>query len=163
MKKNHILIPYLKTTFFVLLLFNFSSCDKCSDIACFTPPEPFHFQLIDKVTNQNLLQNGTYTLADIRIKSIAGNNFHTLQLDSAETEGQKHFFLIDHEIGWENGEESKNYILSIKDSLEYNFVYHSEKKSENCCSFYQKKEIDFAPLNSTELNSPIGFIYKIEL
>lgn len=146
---------------FSFLFFSISSCEDCQDIDCLTPPTHFYFQLIDKETNQNLLQNETYSLSDIRIKSVSENQFHNLQIDSIEIEGQKQFILIDDKIGWET--ENKNYILMIKDSLTFDFVYHTKQKTEECCSYYELEEISSADIEITKSSSSIGFLYKLAL
>ncbi|WP_375560774.1 hypothetical protein ACE193_24270 [Bernardetia sp. OM2101] len=166
MKKYNLCLLQFKFFFFVIfpcLVFSISSCDKCADTECFTPPESFYFQLIDKETNQNLLQNGTYTLSDIRIKSIAENKVHTLKIDSIESNGQKKAILIDNEIGWENGNDNKNYILSIKDSVEYSFVHYSKKKRGDCCTFYELEEISSLEIEIITPDFNEFFVYKLAL
>ncbi|AFM06005.1 hypothetical protein Fleli_3691 [Bernardetia litoralis DSM 6794] len=161
MKSLNFLPISIKVSFAFLLAFNLSSCDKCEDIDCFSPPEAFCFQLIDKETNQNLLQNGTYSFSDIQIKSISEEKFHTLQIDSVEIEEQKQVVLIDNEIGWET--ENKDYILILNDSLEFNFIYQTKKKSEDCCAFYETEEVSFSELK-VEIPTPNnGFFYKLAL
>jgi hypothetical protein len=163
MKKHNFLITAIKTSFLFLLALNFSSCDKCKGIECFTPAEPFYFQLIDKETNQNLLQNGTYSFSDIHIKSVSENKFHVLKLDSIESNGQKQAVLIDNEIGWETGQDKKNYILMVKDSLEFDFIYDTDKKRGECCTYYQINEISSSQIEIIVPDFNEGFFYKLAL
>ncbi len=161
-KRNSLVIP-VKISLFVLLAFTLFSCDKCKDTDCFTPPMPFYFQLIDKETNQNLLQNGTYVLSDIRIKPTFKNEFYTLKLDSVEIEGEKQVVLLNDEIGWQSGNDYKNYLLFVKDSSVYNFVYHTEQKNNDCCTYYELEEVSSSEIEISKTTSSNGFLYKIAL
>lgn len=163
MNKHNFLFTSLKISFAFLLAFNLSSCDKCKNVDCFTPLEPFYFQLIDKETNQNLLQNGTYKLSDIHIQSTTTNGVHTLKLDSAEIDGQKQIIVIDNEIGERSGNDYKNYIFILKDSLFNTFVYHTEKKHTDCCTYFETKEVSSPTIEITKINSNKGILYKLAL
>ena len=146
-----------------LLTFLFFGCDKCKDVECFSSPESFYFQLIDKETNQNLLQNGTYKLSDIYIKPTFRSGVHNLELDSIEIEGRKEVVVIDREIGWQSGKEYKDYIFLLKDSLFHNFVYYTEEMQEECCTYYETKEVSSSTLEIEKVNTNSGILYKIEL
>ncbi|WP_338813931.1 hypothetical protein V9L05_00415 [Bernardetia sp. Wsw4-3y2] len=161
MKKYNFLLTSVKVSFLFLLALNLSSCDNCTDTDCFTPAEPFYFQLIDKETNQNLIDNGTYSLSDIKIKSVLENKFYTPQLDSVLIEGQKQTILVDQQMGWKT--ESKEYILIVNDSIEFDFIYQTREKSEDCCTFYEVEEVSSSEIEITKTILSNGFLYKLAL
>ena len=54
----------------LIILIIIQSCkkkDDCEDLACFTPPSPFEFELVDKLTGENLFTNGTFNSNDIKV------------------------------------------------------------------------------------------------
>ncbi|WP_291727992.1 hypothetical protein [Bernardetia sp.] len=163
MKNLNFLSVIVKIGLCITLVTIFSSCDTCGDTECFTPAEPFYFQLIDKETNENLLENGTYLLSDVRIKSLARNELHLLELDSVEINGQKELVLMDAEIGWEPNRENKNYTLILADSLEFDFVYETEERKGECCTFYDVMEVSSSDMEINKTDSEFGFLYKLGL
>ncbi len=46
------------------------SCDECEDTSCFSPPSSFEFELVDKLTGENLFTNGTFDANDIKIINL---------------------------------------------------------------------------------------------
>lgn len=128
MKKNALLL----TIFASLLLLNFQ-CDKCEDISCFTPPNEFTFQLLDKDSGEDLVANGTFQAGEISVFSIAGNKKHGLQFSTDSTA----YFFTDQEIGWVTGSQNTSYELRLNPSTTLPFTYETREVSEDCCTFFE--------------------------
>ncbi|MBI5915390.1 MAG: hypothetical protein HY842_08435 [Bacteroidetes bacterium] len=128
MKKNALLL----TIFASLLLLNFQ-CGKCDDIDCFTPPNEFTFQLLDKDSGEDLVANGTFQADEISVFSITGNKKHELQFLTDSTA----YFFTDQEIGWETGPENTSYELRLNPSTTLPFTYETREVSEDCCTFFE--------------------------
>ncbi|MCG8893905.1 hypothetical protein G1K97_07375 [Tenacibaculum finnmarkense] len=52
MKKIGIILTFT----FLLFMQSCNIISECEDIDCFTPPDPFQFELVDKLTGENLPQ-----------------------------------------------------------------------------------------------------------
>ena len=140
----------------IIILILTQSCKKkneCEDIACFTPPSPFRFELVDKLTGENLFTNGTFNSDDIKViklddKSnveftfIDENDYNIIQINT---------------IGWKT--EIVNYSIQISTENIFNLYVSAERLNENCCSFTRYKEIKIEN-SEFELNQTNG-IYKI--
>lgn len=118
------------------LLFSLScSIDDCKDIACFTPPRGFVFEIVDKESGENLFTNGTYAPEQIQVLNTSDNS-------------KKQFTFLDENeinlirigsIGWESEIEEVELIIAGERIL---ILYvDSERVSENCCSFSRYNEI----------------------
>ncbi len=138
-----------------LLILLLQSCisNDCEDYACFSPPNPFIFELVDKSTGENLFTNGTYNSNEIEIFNtsdsskieysfIDENNINIIQIGS---------------IGWES--EIVECWLQINNSVILVLFVDAKRLSENCCSFTRYDEIRIE--NAVyEYNNQSG-IYKI--
>lgn len=112
----------------VLVIALLSSCDECKDIACFTPPPPFEFEIVDKQTKENLFTNETFSEGQVTIEShgdkavaysfISESNRNTIKLN---------------EIGRET--EKIHYTINIADEVIFDLKIDAERKSEDCCTF----------------------------
>lgn len=127
------MLKLLKTLFLpVLVMFLLNSCgDKpidCSDYACFTPPQPFSFEFIDKESKENLFSNGTYTPVSfsIRTDKVEGVEF-------TYEERNERFILTTHSIGW----DSEVVTLEFQNNEETicTVEIDAERVSEDCCNF----------------------------
>lgn len=140
-------------TLFTLLFILSCDNDDCKDIACFTPPKGFVFEIVDKETGENLFTNGTYSPDQIQL------------LNTDDTSKKQFTFLDEDEInlisigsiGWESEIEEVELIIAGESIL---ILYvDSERVSENCCNFsrYNEIRIDYADY---ELNTQSG-IYTV--
>ncbi|KAF2508746.1 hypothetical protein EYY60_16635 [Flavobacterium zhairuonense] len=140
-----------KFIFIFLLVLNYG-CSNDS-IACFTPPEDFSFELIDKTTGENLFTYGTYKSSDITIKDlndssknieynfISENNYNVIRIGS---------------IGWKT--ETINYSVNIARKSIFEFHVQANRISGKC-SYTEFK--DFQIKNATfQLDQTRG-VYKI--
>lgn len=118
---------------FVFLLL-ISGCDlDCPD--CFTPPEPFLFELVEASSGENLFANKKLDPAGIEVVNIETGAIieHTF-IDENEVN-----LLQIHSIGWKT--EIVEYSISVSEKHIFNLYVHAERKSENCCSFTTFKDI----------------------
>ena len=138
----------------IILIFTQSCKDNdCQDKLCFTPPSSFNFELVDKLTGENLFTNGTFDSKDISVinlddQSHVGftfldeNNYNIIRINT---------------IGWET--EVINYSIQISSESIFKLYVNAERLNENCCSYTEYKEIRIEDVDF-ELNQDIG-IYKI--
>ena len=140
----------------ILLLFTiiFQSCDNDDCGECFTPPESFTFEIVDKTTGENLFSNGTYESGNIKITDylndnepveftfISKNNINMIEIGS---------------IGWKT--EIVNLKIEILDNHIFDFYVDVERKMGDCCSYTDYNEITIRE-SEFELDTQSG-IYKI--
>ncbi|MCF8714468.1 hypothetical protein JM658_06445 [Joostella atrarenae] len=135
----------------IIILQSCNNDDNC-DQDCFTPPNTFLFEVLDKTSGENLFTNETYNPEDIIITDslndnqsvaytfISEDNLNLIQIGS---------------IGWET--EIVNLNINISEDHIFDLYVDVERKSENCCSFSQYNEIR---VSNSELDTQTG-IYKI--
>jgi len=125
------------TLILVLILLGTQSCDDndCGDLLCFTPPEGFAFELVDKDSRENLFTNGSYNSDDIEVLNIKDNSRREFRFIS---ENELNIIQIGS-IGWEN--EIAEVVLKVGDLMILNLYVDSERVSENCCNFTKYNEI----------------------
>lgn len=119
----------------LLLTVLFVQCNDCSDIACFTPPPFFNFEILDKETNENLFENGTYSTDRLLIRT-ANNSPVSFEADTSS-------FIING-LGWETQTED----ITVTHLGEHLFSFHAdmERVSEECCSFTRVLEMQILDL-----------------
>ena len=122
----------------LVLISIFQSCndDSCNDQLCFTPPESFVFEIVDKTSGENVFTNGTYDPGDISITNIMNDN------DPVEFTfiSENNFNLIQiGSIGWET--EIVNLKIDIADDHIFNLYVDAERKMEACCAYTEYHEI----------------------
>ncbi|WP_321285492.1 hypothetical protein [uncultured Sunxiuqinia sp.] len=131
MKKILILI-------FVGVFFILEGCSKYKDCgACFTPPEFFRFELVDKYTGVNLFTNETFNQDEIEILDssnssvefnfVSENNINVIEI---------------YTIGWQT--EIVNYRVNISSENIFDLYVDAERLSEDCCSFTRFNEIEIS-------------------
>lgn len=111
-----------------------SGCDKCSDVECFTPPQVFNFQLLDKDSGEDLVANGTFFPSEVKVFSLSENKSHLLQVSTTDS---LNFVFTDAEIGWIVGEENSSYELRLGDAKVLPFSYESKKNEVECCTSFE--------------------------
>ncbi|CDF78025.1 conserved hypothetical protein [Formosa agariphila KMM 3901] len=145
----------MKTLFFFLIctLLCFS-CSQDDTVDCFTPPNPFYFEIVDATTEENLFTNGTFKAEDITLINILNENtpveFTFITEDN--------YNIIDiNSVGWQT--EIVNFELKVEDETIFNLYVDATRKSEDGCNFttFNKVEIQNAAyLLDNELD-----LYKI--
>jgi len=138
----------------ILLTVVFQSCDSNDCGVCFTPPENFAFEIVDKTSGENLFSNGTYDSGNIEItdnlndnrpvefRFISENNINLIEIGS---------------IGWET--EIVNLKIEISNNHIFDFYVDVERKMGDCCSYTEYNEISIGE-SEFELDTQRG-IYKI--
>lgn len=124
---------------FALLI---QSCSKdCEE--CFTPPQRFLFELVDKNTGENLFTNGTFEPQQIKVKNTLTNKPYDFDFI---TENNFNVIAIAG-IGWQT--ELVNLEFRISDNPIFELLVDAKRKSEDCCTFtsYDKIEIKNAEFN----------------
>ena len=146
----------LTTITAIIILFLTLSCKKeneCEDILCFTPPSPFGFELVDKLTGENLFTNGTFNSNDIKVINIDDQrNVQFTFIDETD-----YNIIQINTIGWKT--EIVNYSILISTENIFNLYVSAERLNESCCSFTRYKEIKIEN-SEFELNQTNG-LYKI--
>lgn len=149
MKKT---IMYL---FFVFVTSTWSCIitDDCDGVDCFTPPEPFAFELVEKSTGENLFTSGVFSPEDINIVNLDDQSIVEFQFID---ENDINLIQI-NSIGWES--QIVNYSIEISSESLFTLFVDAERLRENCCAFtrYNKIEIDGSGFELNELSG----LYKI--
>lgn len=141
----------------LVLLLAFASCNNGDDdcnLLCFTPPNDFRFEIVDKTSGENLFTNGTYESREIKIANSLDNNSPT-----------KFTFISDNNInlisvgsiGWKT--EIVNLKFNIADNHIFDFYVEAERKAGECCEHTEYNKIEIVGAEF-ELDSQTG-IYKI--
>lgn len=137
---------------FVLIIQSCNDDDECNQL-CFTPPQTFEFEIVDKESGENLFTNGTFNSNDITITDNLNNN------ESVEfsfiSENNVNLIQIGS-IGWKT--EIVNLKIDISDNHIFNFYIDAERV-EDCCSHTEYNEINLTD-SEFELDNQTG-IYKI--
>ena len=103
--------------------------DDCKGYDCFTPPNYFNFEILDKASGKNLYTNGSLradqlkvfndvTKAPLDFQFITENNLNIIVLNS---------------VGWQT--EKTTVTFELKEGMSFNFYVDAERKYEDCCSF----------------------------
>lgn len=133
----------LRIAFLFLFAWLISSCSKCKDIACFSPPASFRCKVLN-TKNENISSKTPYSL---RYTSKGVAKTIDLRLVTPNT-GEA--FLSTDEIGWlsAGNEKITNYILLSGESQIGTLTYVNQHLDDDCCSFYKTSQILF---NSTSV------------
>ena len=125
--------------------------DDCGE--CFTPPQSFMFEIVDKTSGENLFTNETYTPEQIRITNTLNNSKGAFTFIS---ENDINLIQI-NTIGWKT--EIVNLKVDILDYHIFDFYVDAERKSGDCCSYTEYNEITVGA-SEFELDTQTG-IYRI--
>lgn len=121
--------------FIGLIITQACNTNDCEDIACFTPPRGFAFELVDAETKENVFTNGTFDPDEIEVLNIVDNSGRDFSFIS---ENEVNIIQIGS-IGWET--EVAEVVLKVGDADILNLYVDSERVSENCCNFSKYNEI----------------------
>ncbi|TXE10754.1 hypothetical protein ES711_02270 [Gelidibacter salicanalis] len=137
----------------ILLVVFFQSCnsDDCGD--CFTPPENFRFELVDKSSRENVFSNGTFNQNQIKITNMLNNSPAEFKFIS---ENEINLIQING-IGFQT--ETIRLQIDLGNTPVFNFYVDAERKKEDCCSFTEFKDINITN-SDFELDPQTG-VYRI--
>ncbi|MGP1993182.1 hypothetical protein D9V96_014995 [Zobellia laminariae] len=149
----------MKSSFTLLFLFVLlfsQACkddDNCSEVACFTPPEPFSFDLVDKTSGENLFTNETYNANDISVVDLDDQSAVEFTF---QDENDTNLIRI-NTIGWET--ETVAYSIQIATKSVFELYVTAERSTDGCCPNTDFTEIRIEKADF-ELNKESG-IYTI--
>lgn len=149
----------MKSSFTLLFLFVLlfsQACkddDNCSEVACFTPPEPFSFELVDKTSGENLFTNETYNSNDISVVDLDDQSAVEFTF---QDENNTNLIRI-NTIGWET--ETVAYSIQIATKSVFELYVTAERSTDGCCPNTDFTEIRIEKADF-ELNKESG-IYTI--
>jgi hypothetical protein len=143
------------------LLFLFFAICACDDIFksvdCFTPPEGFTFEVVDKTTGENLFTNGTYKSDQIVVTDLATNTKVPFTFIS---ENGINIFGIQN-IGWKT--EKVNYTITIQGKSIFELYVDANRSNSDECSHTVYKQI-LIKNAEYELNKEKGiYIIKVPI
>lgn len=144
-----------KYTFLLALILLFSRCDKCEDIACFTPPQFFRFQFVDNDNGEDLIANGTFRFEDIKVTDAENGTI----INFSKVVDENESFVEFNDIGWET--EVVTYHIKVDDFFDFDFYVDAEAVSEDCCAFTRMNEVQVMGIEH-EINQT-GNIFRILL
>lgn len=141
----------------IVLLMNaliLQSCgkgDNCGE--CFSPPEPFVFELVDKEAGENLFTNGTFDSSDIQVVNAQGTRSYSFNFIDEDDNN----LISIGSLGWET--ENVSVLIYVGETEILSLTVDAERLNENCCSFtrYNKISIENA---ETGLNEETG-VYTV--
>lgn len=137
----------------IVLIFQSCSSDNCNE-SCFTPPNNFLFDLVDKSSGENIFTNGTYEAADIKILNSLDSNSRTDFIFIAENDAN---LIQIGSIGWKT--EVVNLKFIIANNHLFDFYAAAERKSGECCEYTEFNETKIIDAEF-EFDNQTG-IYKI--
>lgn len=138
----------------VLFTLLFQNCNHDDCGACFTPAQSFSFEILDKVSGENLFTNGTYDAVNIKITDNLNNN----EPIGFKFIAENNINLIDiSSIGWKT--EIVDLNISISNTSIFDFYVDAERKTDDCCSYTEYNAITVSN-SEFELDTTTG-IYKI--
>lgn len=133
---------------FVLFIY---ACDECGE--CFTPPDFFVFEIVDKTTGENLFLNGTFDSGEIKVVNLSDNS----DVDFNFINETNIAFIEVYTIGWQT--EKVNYAINIGNTTLFYLYVDAKRIDEDCCSFTRYNEIKIEDV-AFEQDATNG-IYKI--
>jgi hypothetical protein len=117
----------------IALLFCYS-CGCKSE--CTSPPTTFKLEIVDSETGTNLIENGTISTTDIKLKATdTGQEVAFLIADNQ---------IVSDEIGWKSAEGSTEFELKLGDAGTVICTIVYKAVSENCCSFFELQGASFS-------------------
>lgn len=122
-----------------------TSCDPCSDTACFSPPPPIQYLLVDSGTQVNLIANGTINPSDISITDMDGEDAEFRFVDSSI-----------EVVNWTEGLSETSFKFLDEELFRVNM--NSERVNEQCCSVVRVREF---VITGTEFQSIDGNVFMI--
>lgn len=125
--------------FFILLLWLQSSCNKCRDIVCTTPPETFLFKIMDKIG-----KNSTSAFTNAVFKYSENGLAKEVKLQKIVSATQEVVFST-NELGWVSSASTNEvaFDLVLDEKTAGKLICKLVRKSENCCSFFETEKLTF--------------------
>ena len=125
-----------------LIILAFSSCNKCKEIDCFTPPQQFIFQFVDS------LGNDIYTQGKLDTNNIDARDEDHHKIDYQLHKNDNSYYFIFGGIGWNTG--THNYMIDLDSNISISLSLDMEEMNENCCTFYHRNSFSLEPYSWQE-------------
>jgi hypothetical protein len=129
-----------KTALLLILIAWFhTSCNKCENIACTSPPETFLFKIMDKTG-----KNSTSMFANAVFKYSENGLMKEAKLQKMTLTSQEAVFST-NELGWISSASTNeiSFDLVLDEKTAGKLICKVIRKSENCCSFFETEKITF--------------------
>ena len=130
--KRNITIAFISLSVWIC-----TACDKCKDIACFTPPTDFVFKIVDK-NNQNI----SSSFSEFTLKYSKNGTTKEEKLSKIITASQQAAFRAVN-LGWESTEEGVLADVVLDGNVRGKLFCKMAKKNEDCCSFFELEKLTF--------------------
>ena len=144
----------------LILIITITTLLSCSKDDCTTPiipPQIFTFEIVDKITGENLFTNGTYQPEQIQITNTDNNFLTEFTFISENNINHIEINLSYAYAYWETG------IVKLKIDISNNHIFDVYADGEiimrECFSYYEYNEITIGE-SEFELDNQTG-IYKI--
>jgi len=124
----------------LILIFSLQGCNDCSDISCFTPPQPFNFNFVKGEKN---VFESLYSQSDVRV--VDNNSNQNKSFDFTPYQGG-HLVVI-NTIGFDSSTEDADYTIMIGNEPAVNFTVLSELINEDCCTYTKMSNFDMPGFN----------------
>jgi hypothetical protein len=126
-----------------------SGCDKinkCQNIDCFTPPQPFIFNIVDASTGENVFAGGAFNKDDVEVYD-ENDRWENHMFDTYADSN----YLVLPEIGWETKRTA--YTIHLGEETEINLVLDMQERHENCCTFFSIEDFSIEDYPWSEIDS----------
>jgi len=137
------ILRILKSICFLFVLSFLMACDgdECKDIDCFTPPNYFNFEILDKASGENLYTNGSLRADQLKVF----NAVTKAPLDYGFITENNLNIIVLNSVGWKT--EKTTVTFELKEGMSFNFYVDAERKYEDCCSFtvFNETKVENAP------------------
>jgi len=133
----------LKLFVILLVLVSFgcqNEKEDCGNIACFTPPDSFTFQVVGLSSGEDLFANGTLDSTAITVVNTYDDTNREFNFETVNNES----YLTIYSVGWQT--ETVNLEVRAGGDLLFTFYVDAERTSGNCCSHtvFNETEIEDA-------------------
>ena len=146
-------IKVLVLLFIATFTFNSCSVNNC-DYDCNSGPLSLNFELLDKITGENLFTNDTFDPSDIKVLDLNNDNSNVQFTFNSEDDINT---INLGPFGW--GTNIVNYILKVGERDIFILVLDTEQNTEDCCSFVQVNKLEIK--NAEYSQNPETGIYEI--
>ena len=120
---------------FFLIVNGCSGSDDCGDLACFTPPANFVFDLVDKETGINIFLSESYSPEQVTVWNKTEDRKEAFGFI---IEDQLYWISIQG-IGWKT--EKVEYEIRLDQEVIAELYVDVERVTANCCTFSNYNEI----------------------
>ncbi len=122
--------------------------ENCDDIACFTPPLPFHFEILTS-SSENISTLNNFELAKLSIYNETKQS--NMEVDSIIVNDK--MLITSDLIGWDDGVNT--YRFDYDNVALYTLTVDAQTISEDCCTFTEYNEVSIIGGSSEKINNSL--------